>query len=60
MTLHRRGSAPQRLVANELPPAARSAVIDAYRSAAGRVVSGYWEALPDDEEHPVFQLEPTT
>ena len=44
--------------ATELPEDERGPVIDAYRRAAGRAVTGYWRTLPDPADHPVFRLGP--
>lgn len=40
----------------ELPVTERAPVIAAYREELGKVVSGYWTKLPDDVDHPVFEL----
>lgn len=42
----------------EVPVAGRAEIIAAYRKKAGREVNGYWKQLPDDADHPVFQLDP--
>jgi deazaflavin-dependent oxidoreductase (nitroreductase family) len=52
----RRGAEP--FAAVEVPEDERGPVIDAYRRAAGRAVTGYWRKLPDPADHPVFRLEP--
>ena len=52
----RRGAEPFEAV--ELPEDERGPVIDAYRRAAGRAVTGYWRKLPEPADHPVFRLEP--
>lgn len=47
-------------VAAEVPVQDRATVIAAYRPKAGRVVESYWRQLPDDADHPVFALTPST
>lgn len=47
-------------VATEIPVQDRATVIAAYRPMAGRVVESYWRQLPDDADHPVFALTPST
>ena len=42
----------------ELPVPERSLVLAAYRAKAGGMVKGYFSALPDDQDHPVFRLDP--
>lgn len=49
-----------RMVAREVPPESRAPILAAYRQKAGRVVKGYFEALPDDADHPVFLLPPVS
>jgi hypothetical protein len=49
-----------RYVAAEVPVAKRAPVLAVYRPLAGKVVEGYWQQLPDDEDHPVFALRPAT
>lgn len=44
--------------ADEVPVAERSPIIAAYRAVAGRAVRSFWEAMPDDADHPVFRVEP--
>lgn len=41
----------------EIPVAERAPVIRAYRSVAGRAVRSFFEAFPDDADHPVFRVE---
>ena len=40
----------------ELPVTDRAPVIAAYRTKLGKTVEGYWAKLPDDVDHPVFEL----
>jgi deazaflavin-dependent oxidoreductase (nitroreductase family) len=54
--LTRRGRA-QRFSADEVPVADRPPVIAAYRAKVGRQVEGYWKALPDPADHPVFLID---
>lgn len=54
----RRKKDQTRYAVRELPLDERGPVIAAYREQVGRAVKGYWEALPDDEDHPVFELLP--
>ena len=49
-----------RYAAREIPVELRASVIAAYKPKAGKVVEGYWRKLPDDADHPVFALTPTT
>ncbi|MBA2698035.1 MAG: nitroreductase family deazaflavin-dependent oxidoreductase [Nocardioidaceae bacterium] len=42
--------------ATEVPPAAKDAIISAYRVKAGKTVEAYWKQLPNSEDHPVFLL----
>lgn len=51
-------SGATRYRARELPVAERPPVIAAYRRKAGRTVEGYWKALPEPADHPVFVLTP--
>jgi hypothetical protein len=44
--------------ATEIGVEQRPPLIEAYRAKAGRVVEGYWEKLPDPEDHPVFRIDP--
>lgn len=46
------------VLATELPVAERGPVLAAYRDNAGRVVDGYFQKLPDDDDHPTFRLTP--
>jgi deazaflavin-dependent oxidoreductase (nitroreductase family) len=55
-TLSRRGH-HVRFAADELPLEARPPVIAAYRAKLGRQVEGYWRALPDPGDHPVFLID---
>ena len=50
----------RKYVAREIPVDQRAPVIAAYKPKAGKVVEGYWRKLPDDADHPVFALTPTT
>jgi deazaflavin-dependent oxidoreductase (nitroreductase family) len=45
--------------ATEVPADQRSGIITAYRKKAGREVDRYWKKLPQDEDHPTFQLTPS-
>ncbi len=54
--LHAKGKV-ERLRVTEIPTAARPPIIAAYRPVAGRVVEGYFKALPDPADHPVFLIE---
>ncbi|GJF13106.1 hypothetical protein NGTWS0302_03460 [Mycolicibacterium cyprinidarum] len=45
-------------LATEIPVEQRAPVLAVYKPLAGRVVEGYWRALPDDADHPVFALTP--
>jgi deazaflavin-dependent oxidoreductase (nitroreductase family) len=51
-------SGAQQLTATEVPMAERGPIIAAYREAAGKSVTTYWDKLPDDADHPVFRIEP--
>lgn len=42
--------------AREVPTAERQPVLTAYGAKAGRAVDGYFRRLPDDADHPVFEL----
>jgi deazaflavin-dependent oxidoreductase (nitroreductase family) len=53
-------SGSERLDATEVPVAQSGPIIAAYREVAGSTVKGYWEKLPDDADHPVFRLEPSS
>ena len=44
--------------ASEVPVSEREPIIGAYRAKAGRSVASFWRALPRDEDHPTFRLEP--
>jgi hypothetical protein len=52
-------SGTARFTAVEVPVVERGPIIVAYREAAGKTVTTYWEKLPDDADHPVFRLEPS-
>jgi deazaflavin-dependent oxidoreductase (nitroreductase family) len=54
--LTRRGRT-QRFAADEIPVAERPPVIAAYRAKVGRQVEGYWRALPNPADHPVFLID---
>ncbi len=45
-------------LASEIPVAQRAPILAVYKPLAGRVVEGYWRALPEDADHPVFALTP--
>ncbi len=45
-------------LATEIPVELRAPILAAYKPKAGRVVEGYWRALPEDADHPVFALTP--
>lgn len=47
-----------RYTASEVPVADRSPILAAYRVKAGKTVDGYFAALPDPADHPVFALIP--
>jgi hypothetical protein len=47
----------ERVSATELPVDQREPIIAAYRESGGKSVAGYWKALPDVADHPVFRLE---
>lgn len=50
---------PVKYSAAEIPVAERAPIIAAYRPKAGeKVVGRYFEALPDDADHPIFSLTP--
>ena len=53
----RRGSASEPFHATEISVEERPPVIDTYRRVAGRTVEGYWKALPDPQDHPVFRID---
>ncbi len=43
--------------AEEVPVAQSKQIIEAYREQAGKSVDAmYWKKLPDDADHPVFEL----
>lgn len=48
----------RRYRATEVPVEQSAAIIAAYRTKAGRTVTGYWKKLPDDADHPTFRLDP--
>ncbi len=47
-------------VAEELPVEDRAAILDVYKTKAGKPVERFFRQLPDDADHPVFTLTPTT
>jgi len=55
-----RGDGARVYAARELPVAERGPVLTAYREQVGGAVKGYWEKLPDDADHPVFELTPAS
>lgn len=55
LTLTRKGSS-RGLTASEIPVESRPPIVEAYRAKAGRTVDGYFSALPDVADHPVFEL----
>jgi len=44
--------------AREVPVDERGPIVAAYREEAGSTVTAYWKKLPDDADHPTFELEP--
>jgi hypothetical protein len=49
-----------RYVAAEVPVELRAPILAAYKPKAGKVVEGYWRRLPEDADHPVFALTPSS
>lgn len=43
--------------ATEVPAAERPPILAAYRSTAGKTVTGYFKKLPDPTDHPTFRVE---
>ena len=54
----RTGSTDHQFTAAEIPVPQRPDIIGAYRAKAGKTVDGYFAALPDPADHPVFRLSP--
>lgn len=44
--------------ATEVPADARADILAAYRKKAGREVNAAWKKLPEDPDHPTFELTP--
>jgi deazaflavin-dependent oxidoreductase (nitroreductase family) len=55
----RKGSRTQPFTATEVPNDEKPRLIQAYRDRWDYQVSGYFKALPDPADHPVFRIEPT-
>jgi deazaflavin-dependent oxidoreductase (nitroreductase family) len=47
-------------VASEISEQDRQPILTAYRQKAGRAVVGYFRQLPDETDHPVFRLTPSS
>ncbi len=56
--LGRHGKPQPTYTAEEIPVAERAPIIAVYRVKAGRAVKSLFDQLPDDRDHPVFQLTP--
>ena len=54
--LHSKGST-KAFTASEVPVEQRAAIIDAYRTKAGKTVDTYFKKLPEAEDHPIFRVE---
>jgi len=50
------GKKARTVTATEIPVAEAGPIIGAYRAKANKTVATYWQQLPDDKDHPVFQL----
>jgi deazaflavin-dependent oxidoreductase (nitroreductase family) len=53
-------SGAKKYLARETPAAERQPILTAYQRKAGRAVHGYFRALPDPADHPVFALTETS